>query len=99
MSRVTQLFAKENAGAWLTLHETQSRDAIKYGRRTLAYVAIGADLWGQLLVDRFNQHEEILDTLREAERMVDAAVRNNPMPDDIAALGRIRSAIAKAEGR
>jgi hypothetical protein len=32
-----------------TVHETTTRDAIKDGRRTIAYVAIGAEQWGPML--------------------------------------------------
>ena len=42
------------------------------------------------------QNAEMAEALLEAERMVDAQYRNNPMPDDLAALGRIRAVLAKA---
>lgn len=66
-------FAEARRDAQLTIHETESRDAIKYGKRTVAYVAIGADLWGHLLVERFNTHVELVEALRAARAWSDGA--------------------------
>lgn len=71
---VTTAFAKQNAGARLTLSDdTETRVAIKHGRRTIAYVAIARDLWGQLLVDRFNCHEELVTALKTCVSALDQA--------------------------
>lgn len=48
------------------------------------------------IVDSVNAHDDLVQSLRVAERMIDAAVRNNPMPADRDALMRIRAALAKA---
>lgn len=43
------------------------------------------------------QQADLAAALTLAERMVDATVRNNPMPDDIDALMKIRAALAKVQ--
>lgn len=69
---VIQQFAKSNAGAQLVLDDkTETRIAIKHGKRTIAYIGIGRDLWGQLMVDRFNCHEQLLTAARNLVKLLE----------------------------
>lgn len=90
MSSVLQAFARQHVGEWLTVRETQSRDAIKLGRRTIAYVSIGADLWGQLMVERFNVHEELVAAVKELLELAE-------LPEGCAAVRTARAMLKKLE--
>jgi hypothetical protein len=93
---VTAAFAKQNAGAQLRLSDdTETRVAIKLDKRTIAYVAVARDLWGQLMVDRFNCHEELLGAAKALFAQCDPEIGGSPDSP----LERMRRAIAKAEGR
>lgn len=74
----------------VTIHDNVIRDAQQHVVGMLLYTG---DEDG--VANRLNTHDELVEVLREAERMVDATCRNNPMPDDLAALTRIRNALAK----
>lgn len=90
---VTAAFAKQNSGAQLRMSDdTETRIAIKHGKRTIAYVGVARDLWGQLMVDRFNCHEELLAALK-------AIAENDPGMRPADWLETAHTAIAKAEGR
>lgn len=91
---VTAAFAKQNAGAQLRMSDdTETRVAIKLGKRTIAYVAVARDLWGELLVDRFNCHEELLAALKGLFELSSPEIGGSPDSP----LERARRAIAKAQ--
>lgn len=81
------------------LVETGTRDAIKSGNRTIAYVAIGAELHGPLLAAA----PDLLAALKEAEKElrflnVNEAGGQLTCTPAMSVIQKIRAAISKAEG-
>ena len=80
----------------LAIRETGTRDAVKLGKQTVAYLAINRELHGHRMVARSNLHEELVEALREAEGEL------RTLPESIAPLVQltlqtVRTAISKAE--
>jgi hypothetical protein len=70
----------------LRVVETNSRDAIKCGKRTIAYLAIGAEAWGPLLAASVEMREALEDIVNTA-----------PSARDGDWLTRARAVLAKCE--
>lgn len=92
----TRRYAGETVAAecegTLRVVETTSRDAIKCGKRTIAYLAIGAEAWGPL----FAASVEMRKVLEDVSALLPSAGRLHP--DDLFRLQtRVVAALAKCD--
>jgi hypothetical protein len=76
----------KSAPAQCSLHvvETNTRDAIKDGKRTIAYLAIGAEAWGPLLAAAPELEGALHDTTQALQALFRDVMKQD-FPPEVAA--------------